>query len=61
MEVENKKTQWNRDKEKTGNRLGNMRCEIGFVNLVALAKVISCSGRDKKSDFSVGAEKVETG
>jgi len=27
-------------------RLGNIRTEVKFVNLVALAKVISCSGRN---------------
>lgn len=27
-------------------RLGNVRTEVKFVNLVALAKVISCSGRN---------------
>lgn len=27
-------------------RLGNIKSEVKFVNLVALAKVISCSGRN---------------
>lgn len=33
------------DKTET-DRLGNIRTEVKFVNLVALAKVISCSGRN---------------
>lgn len=46
MRIRKYSGRWTRRSPET-ERLGNIRFEIGFVNLVALAKGISCNDRDK--------------